>query len=216
MIREPKSLSSIPRQHIPLNVIHTDMANGCVPRSYLQSITKSGMRSDASVMGLSPCQYPEALNTFRISVSGSGRAPATLIIKDKGCFIALATEALLCGISSVGIVDPAQIAQSYIQSVSRGRSNDFVNSYISTLGVLFIDSVIAPVVTSYLQSSPEAAHYFYSFMKAARYGTVQHIAMDMSAYYQLPPKDNIPLADAVAQAYGYDTASLLLDSAYII
>lgn len=214
MSREPKSLPDTLRRNIPLSVIHIDMANGCVPRSYLQSLMKPGMRPDTPATDLSVCRYPDALRVFKSSVS-AGTSTA-LIIQDKECFIALSTEALLCGISSVGIVDPAQIAQSYVQSIARGQSNEFVNEYLSTLGVLFLDSVMSPVVTGYLQSSPEAAHYFYSFMKVARYSIAQHIVMDMSAYYRPSPKNPIHLADAVAQVYGYDTANLLLDTARVI
>jgi len=214
MSREPKHLPDTLRRRIPLSVINSDMTNGCVPRSYLQSLMKPGMTSNTCAADLLPCRYSEAFGIFRSSVST--KASTTFIVQDSDCFVALATEALLCGIASVGVVDPAQIARSYIQSIALGQSNDFVCEYISTIGVLFLDSVMAPVVTGYLQSSPEAAYHFFSFMKVSRYGVAQHIVMDMSAHYRSQPKDRVHLSDAVAQAYGYDTANLLLDTAHVI
>lgn len=203
----------IPRQPIPLTVIRGDMANGCVPPEYLQSRIKPGTKQfEATAQDLLPNDHPDALDKLSKVILGS-KISQTMIVRDRDRFIALATECLLCSVGSVGVVDPGQIAQSYISSMSRGVPNEFVNDYLSSLDLIFLDAAAAPVVTGFLQSSPAAAHHFFSFMKTTRYAAGQHLVLDMSALYRPPAKGVPQIADAIAQVYGYDTANLLLADA---
>lgn len=217
MATKPKPVSGgNPRQPIPLTVIRGDMANGCVPPEYLQSRIKRGTKqSEATAQDLLPNEYPDALDKLSSVILGS-KISQTFVVQDRARFVALATECLLCGVASVGVVDPGQIAQSYVTATARGIPNEFVNEYLTSLDLIFLDAAAAPVVTGYLQNSPEAAHHFFSFMKTTRYAAGQHLVLDMSALYRSPAKGAPQIADAIAQVYGYDTANLLLADALTI
>lgn len=202
-----------PRQPIPLQVLRSDLANGCVPPTYLQSLIRPGTKhSEATAHDLRDCPNPKDLERIRGSVLGA-KISLTHLIEDRTRFIGLATECLMCNIGSVAVVDPGQIAQSYISANAKGTSNEFVNEFLSSVDLIFLDAVAAPVVTGYLQNNPEAAHHFFSFMKTTRYAAGQHLVIDMSAHYRLPTKGRPQIADAIAQVYGYDTANLLLADA---
>lgn len=214
MAQKPKPVSGgRPRQPIPLPIIRGDMANGCVPFEYLQSLIKPGTKQqEATSLDLRDNPNPDDIRKLS-SVVSSAKISCTIISPDRERFVGLATEAILCGVGSVGVLDPGQIAYSYISATARGVENTFVNEYLTSLDVIFLDALLAPVVTGYIGASPEAAHHFFSLLKTIRYMSRTHFVLDTSAHYRLPAKDRPQIADAIAQVYGYDTANLLLADA---
>lgn len=214
MAIKPKTSPRVfPRQTIPLTLLRSDMANACVPVDYLNSLIKPRTKQvDATTDDL--MENPHLSQFERMTaVIGKATNTQTFLVKDKHTFVSLATECLMCAVGSLAVVDPGQIANSYISATARGHSNELVNDYLATIDLLFIDAAVAPVVTGYIQSSPEAAHHVYSFFKTTKYMSAQHLVLDMSAYYRQPEKGRPSVSDATTQVYGYDTANLLLADA---
>lgn len=211
MALKPKPAN--PRSPIPLTVLGDDHRNGAVPQTYLQSLVKPGTkRSEATARDLRPTEHLELISRVNAYILGA-KTELVMTCLDRNRFEALASESLMCNLGSVAFVDPGQIATSYIRSLSAGQSNEFVTDYLFSIDLIFLDSILEPVVVNYLQSNPTAAHYFFTFLKHTKYLAQQTLVLDLSAYERLPSKDRPQISDAIESAYGYATAQLLLENA---